>query len=394
MGVRKVKSKRFPSGYGYQVDLRLTGQPRIRQTFPTEKLAKDAEAVARADHLRKKFSLPTDSKVTIADLIDQHVKRTIEKRPKTTWITNILNAFRDFIGGERMVDSLKKADLRDFAEWREKTGIQPQSVNREVVEVKSCLTAATQYFRALNDWQPPKAVWLDETHDGRDRTWSEGEYSKFLTYCFQPKRPRERDWQLQQRVALGEMFIVISQTALRPGEACRLKIFDVDFDENVISVTSKKGITSRGKARTRKVPMTEDVGAILRRRVEMAKAIYLFPNRVGDGAMVNYGPVFQRICEKIGINYGQNVEGGVVLNDMRATAENKMLDAGYSAKAVCDILGHSPETMAKHYARTSKEQKQKAIEATRFNVQILNTPSVPTVPTGLTGEDEKQSKAG
>jgi hypothetical protein len=55
MVVRKVKSKRYPSGFAYLLDARLDGT-RVRQSFPTEKLAKDALAVARADLLRRKYS--------------------------------------------------------------------------------------------------------------------------------------------------------------------------------------------------------------------------------------------------------------------------------------------------------------------------------------------------
>ena len=393
MGVRKVKSKRYPSGYAYLLDARLDGQ-RIRQSFPTEKLAKDALAVARADLLRRKYSLPTDSKITLSDLVDEHIRRTVSRRPKVKWITKILESFRDHLGGERLVDGIKKADLRDFAEWLERAGLKPQSVNREIVEVKSCLSAATQYYRSLNDWQPPKATWLDETHDGRDRVWSEDEYKKVLEYCFQPKKSSEQVWQVEQRIALGEMFIVISQTGLRPGEACRLKKTDVDFSENVIKITSKKGIASRGKAKTRLVPMSEACRLILSRRAETIPGPYLFPNRGGDGPLENYITTFRRICIRIGINYGHNSDGGVVLNDMRATAENRMLDAGYSAREVCDILGHSPETMARFYARTTKEKKQAAISAAGFNVHILTTPAASTVPTGPTEDGKKERKAG
>jgi integrase len=393
MVVRKVKSKHYPSGFAYLLDARLDGT-RVRQSFPTEKLAKDALAVARADLLRRKYSLPTDSKITLSDLVSQHISRTISRRPKAKWITKILESFRDYLGGERLVDGIKKADLRDFAEWREKAGLKPQSVNREIVEVKSCLTAATQYYRSLNDWQPPKATWLDETHDGRDRVWSEEEYRKVLEYCFQPKRGREQAWQVEQRISLGEMFIVISQTGLRPGEACRLKKTDVDFSENVIGITSRKGITSRGKARARKVPMTETCRLILARRVETIPGPHLFPNRDGSGPLSNYITTFRRICIRIGINYGHNSEGGVVLNDMRATAENRMLDAGYSAREVCDILGHSPETMARFYARTTKEKKQAAVESAGFTVHILTTGTAATGLTGLTEESEKKRKAG
>lgn len=394
MSVKKVKSKHHSSGYAFLLDLRLKGMKRIRQTFPSERLAKDAETVIRADWLRKKFNLPTESNIELGELVMTHINKTVSRRPKNTWIKNILYRFRDLVGASTLVEAIRTADFRDYVELREAAGVMPQSINREVVEVKSCLSAAKEYYRSLEDWQPPKAVWCDETHDGRERVWSDDEFFKVLDELYAPKRPTDQLWHVEQRHALGDMFVVLSQTALRPGEACRLKKSDVNFSEREITIVSRKGIGSRGKAKTRKVPMTDEVFEILKRRCDSVTGVYLFPNRDKSGAMVNYTKTMREVCERAEINWGQNIEGGVTLRDMRRTAENKMLDAGFNAKAVIEITGHSPETLAKHYARASKQQKHDAIKATGFQVRSMDknrTQQNPTVKTNVKAKAKKDS---
>ena len=99
------------------------------------------------------------------------------------------------------------------------------------------MSSAKEYFRALEEWQPPKAVWCDETPDSRDRTWPDEEYERVLKGLFVPKRERDRDCHVTQRHTFGDMFIVISQTALRPGEVCRIKKADIDLSEDAVNAT-------------------------------------------------------------------------------------------------------------------------------------------------------------
>jgi hypothetical protein len=70
-----------------------------------------------------------------------------------------------------------------------------------------------------------------------------------------------------------------------------------------------------------------------------------------------------------------------------------MLDAGHQPRAVGDLLGHSPETMAKHYARSTAASRRKAVESTRGDGQILDTENAVAASTVASAPPKSKAKA-
>jgi integrase len=261
-------------------------------------------------------------------------------------------------------------------------------------EIKGCLTKATLYFASLENWQPPKGAWLEEPTDGRRQTWDADSDAKVLAELMGPRRKGEKEGHVEGRRAVGEIFQIVRRTGMRPGEVRTLEKSQLDFINRLVVVTSKKGMSERRTARTREVPMTDDVYAILLRRYVAAPGKYLFPGNSPDAPLSAYLSVFRKACERAGVPYG--LSGGLILNDARRTAENEMLEAGHSARAVGDIFGHSAETMAKHYARSTREQRRRAVESAGKSVHEMAT--VATIDSqssqsSLFSEEEKVTKA-
>jgi integrase len=371
MSIKKVKTTMFPSGVGYRVDFHRRGKKRIRRVFETRGLAQRVLDQLRINAIQQEFGLPVDSGVTINDLIEHHLEQMVKRERSRVNIkraTTILNRFAQLIGRRTLVEKIKRSDLRRYVELRmaakpaphKKKGPGNSSINREVTEIKSCLSAATSYYPALEDWQPPKGVWLEEAFDGRRQTWSNEEIADVLRELYAPRRKNEKPDSVATRYSIADMFRVALATGMRAGEVKNLHKQQIDFKAGVILVTSKKGMTVKRRARTREVPMTDEVVEILKRRADEAKGEYLFPGRSADKPMADYRPVFKRACERVGIDCSYE---GLIFNDARRTAENRILEAGHSARAVGDIFGHSAETMARNYARSTREQRRAAVES-------------------------------
>ncbi|MGA9773213.1 MAG: tyrosine-type recombinase/integrase [Blastocatellia bacterium] len=385
MSIERVKSKKFASGYGYRLDFHRRGHKRVREIFESRALAQAVRDKLSGDAVRRKHDLPIESDVRLSDLIDHHLERIKQRgRPKTAWIETILTRFRDICGADRLVETIKTADLNRYVESRlsAKRPPKPGSINREMVEIKSCLTAARQYFGPLEGWVSPRAPWQQEEDSGRRQTWTAENTRAVLAQLYAPRREREQEWQHRSRVAVGDMFYIARRVGLRAGEARTLRRIDVDFKTATLTIKSRKGVSRRKLGKTRFVPAPEDVLEILKRRAKASESEWIFPNRNGSGPASDYLKAFRTACERAKIDYGLAKEGALIFNDARRTAENEMLEAGHSPRAIGDLFGHSPVTMARHYARSTDEQRRRAMEATGWAVHEVSTPppEMPEMP--------------
>lgn len=370
MPIRKVQSKRFKGGVGYKLTIDRRGL-RLSRTFQRRS---DAEAVERSLLGRltaDSFGLPIESKITLAELIEKHLEVLAKKGRAAVRAKTVLNCFADLTGPLRRVSAVRHADLQCYVEhrleckWGKKKDrpVSPQSINREMNEIKSCLSGATRYYSELEDWSPPKGAWLEEPHDGRRQTWSNEEIEAVLRELYAPMRPKEKADHVRGRRAVGDMFLLALCTGLRAGEVRRLKRQDIDLRRKTITVTSRKGAGKLGTARRRDVPMSELAMRILERRLPALKGDCMFPGNSPDVPLADHRKAFMTACRRAGINYGFRAEGALIFNDARRTMENRILEAGFHARIAGDILGHSAETMAKHYARSTNESRRKAVEA-------------------------------
>lgn len=395
MSITKVKTSMFGSGWGYQLDFHRRGLKRVRKNFETRALAQAVLDKLSGDAVKRQYGIPVGSGVKLGALIDKHLERSRARgRQKTKWVENVLLRFRGLVGKDRLVERIKTADLDRYVECRLAAGRvpKPQTINREMVEIKSCLTAAKTYFSTLEGWQSPRAPWQQEPDDGRRQTWTPENTQAVLAELYAPMREKEQKWQHRSRVAVGDMFYIARRVGLRAGEARTLRKANVDFNSCVMTIRSRKGVSKRRQGKTRLVPMPEDVAAILQGRIETATGEWLFPNRAGDGPMTDHLTAFITACERAGISYGMGKEGALIFNDARRSAENEMLDAGHSPRAVGDLFGHSAETMAKHYARSTDGQRRAAVEATSWTVHTVSTQASDLVESGDLEKEEEKAK--
>jgi integrase len=141
------------------------------------------------------------------------------------------------------------------------------------------------------------------------------------------------------------------------------------------------------------VPITDDVLAILKRRAAEAGGPYLFAVEDPNKPRSDYRNVLKHADARAGIPYGYD---GLTMYDARRTAVNEMLDQGHSPCAVGDTLGHSVETMVKHYTRSTREQRRRAVESAGQSVHALPANGSDVSQSSQSSKDEKdrQKAAG
>jgi integrase len=194
----------------------------------------------------------------------------------------------------------------------------------------------------------------------RSEPWSEEEFTALLKVLLAPAQAFEYQEIVDQRRKLAEMLIVGRLTGMRPGEVRKLNRFQIDFKREIIHVTSLKG----GKPKKRIVPITEEVAEILARRAQLGE--WIFSNPAGDSSMTEPYNLLRTACKRAGVTYGMKVAGGKVMNDTRRTFENEALEAGHQPIAVAKTLGHSVNTMVKHYLRATGEQIRAVVKTEKI----------------------------
>jgi integrase len=385
---KRVKTKKYPSGWGYQIDVRITGQKRQRPTFPTQALANQAEIQLKSDAIKRNVGLPIESKVTMQDLVDAHLEAIKKRRPKTARVKTILNRFIEVVGMNAKPASIKTAHFNDYAKIRK--SLKPQSINREFHEITACLNASGIYFASLEGYHCPRPPYQEEPDLQPPRLWTDEEVGRVLAKLYEPQRPSEQAWKVRTRHDVADLFILALNTGLRAGEVVKIKKSDVDFTNEIIHVTSLKGKRGLTKGRKREVPLNDEATRIIRKRLEVVgdSSHLLFPGRSGQCPLSNPQKAFRTACLDAGLDYGS-----LLFKFTRSTYENRLLDDGYRIDLVGEIMGHSEQTMLKHYTRVSREQKLRAVKSTKMPGQTLDTNAAKAVKVVEVADEQNIAKA-
>jgi hypothetical protein len=70
---------------------------------------------------------------------------------------------------------------------------------------------------------------------------------------------------------------------------------------------------------------------------------------------------FKTVCQRVGINAGREVQGGLIFHDLRRTVKTNMVNAGVDQVHRDIILGHSLHGMDVRYMAPSEEDLHRAM---------------------------------
>jgi integrase len=189
-----------------------------------------------------------------------------------------------------------------------------------------------------------------------------------------------------------ETFLTLSYTGMRIGELIPLKVSDVDFTENTVSITKTyfnersnineyKLLTPKTKTSIRVIEMDPLVTTVIKNYIQENKRFimmhrrdyydkgYIFPNmdkyKGYPNLHVHYQKRMKRLLKLAGLNTNLSI------HSLRHTHTSLLAEGGIPLQEIMDRLGHSDDTVTKTvYLHVTKSRKK---EASRKFGEIMNS---------------------
>lgn len=334
--------------YRWKIDITVDGRRTRRADFEKKQDAIDAIAALLTTSRAVRYGLVTPQpKVTLKDLKEQCDKDRKLKAKRQT-----LRIFKEFVKLTKptteLVD-LTKAHWRAYVDSLEDRRCKPGTINRYLAEISSVLSSVPERFPDLGDWRPPQAPWLPEP-SGRSRLLSKEEIGKLLAGLRAERQFRERDRGVSHRLEVYDLFRLMLLTGAREGELLNLKQSQVSWDWRTVNIIATKTKT------TRVVPLSDSVLKILKARKIHAPRFF---KKFDYHSLYN---ALERAATIAKVPYGDRVEGGWVLYDLRHVAGTVMENAGIPYSAVAAILGHKRRDQTATYAHAQLDTLRRGVE--------------------------------
>lgn len=298
----------------------------------------------------------------------KEVKKTKKEETEATDMDflTLLNLRLDFLKAYRtkkhFEDSMYMA-RRWIGQWNGKSvhEITPMMIRDYHIALKKKVSAytANKELRALRAmWnfgsKPPNNWFTINPTDGIEFFPIENK----LKYV-----PPSEDIKKVLLVADGEAqdyLLTIALTMGRMSEINRLEWKDVDFQNNAVTLYSRK--TKGGNLKPRKIPMSKTLNAVLQRRLKDNNTDWVFwhtyysrKNRAWiTGPFTDRKKMMTTLCEKAGVKYFR-------FHPLRHFGASILENEGVSIKTIQDLLGHSNRKTTEIYLHSFEGADQEAM---------------------------------
>lgn len=335
----------------YRLDLTLRSGDRIRRSFDKKSDAQRVELKLRADDLSRRYGLPaSEDRPFLSDLIEKRL--TAYSGAELTRATRVLNGLATILPAGICVDEVNKAAIQKYVERRFDDGLKAQSIDRELNLIAAMFNSVDLYFPSLEQWRPPRMPRPKILGGRRERIWSRGEIDAVLSELYTARRESEQRQSHIARVKVGGIVEFCLRTGLRTGEMAAIKKQDIDWQARTIRVEQGK---------TGNVKIVGPLGAallILRTFTDASKTAFVFFQ--GKNIPPKFYKTLRRACERRGVPYGRDVQGGLRLYDARHTATTHMLEDGVSPKAVQAWMGWADSSFVLYYSHATEKSRKQA----------------------------------
>jgi len=230
-----------------------------------------------------------------------------------------------------LLDAITSESVDDYSAYRQTQGRAVGTVNRELRVLRRCLRLAEEWGLLKDACD----VTMAGTERRRERVVNDQEFRKYLA-CASP--------------LLADVAIVLHQTGLRPDECHRLEWTDVSFDDGRGSLLVRSGKTAAAR---RRLPLTDDVRAVLERRWQEAgepDTGFVFPAPTQSGHIEHYTLKKQhrRALRESSVRY-------FLLYSLRHSFATRIAPR-VDAWTLCKIMGWASLSVAMTYVHASEER--------------------------------------
>jgi integrase len=306
---------------------------------------------------------------------------TEQKRGAET-IARLRTAFVGFLDLD--LSEITEARVRDWRAARQKAGVAPTTIDREVSMLSTALSHATRVARLitanpLSELRPlVKAAarintlrFLDDVEERRLRHAKQERDDKlragrartnaWLKARNRPLLPEHPDHYVDH---LEPIVLVLLGTGLRFGEVVQLRWSAIDLRTRLLTVhgaTAKSGLT-------RHVPLSDEMVSVLsrwrmHRQVEPASLVFPGHSTGTTGQLVDIKTAWKVLLRRAGIT-------GFRIHDLRHSFASRLVQRGVDLYRVQKLLGHASPVMTQRYAHLAPDHLAAA-------VAVLDRPALP-----------------
>jgi integrase len=243
---------------------------------------------------------------------------------------------------KKRMDRISTFDLERLKSDLLKSGRAPATVRQILVLFR-------QIWNKGNIWglwkgeNPIKGVKLPVPQNARERFLSHQEANTLLKALAE----------VSQTVA--DMALTSLQTGMRAGEIFNLRGHDLDFENDLISITDPKNKT------VRKAYMTKAIKEMLLRRTPESPADLVFKDRLHGGRINIMSQTFRKTVELLGFNKGvTDPRQKITFHTLRHTFGSWLAIQGTPILTISQLIGHKTLAMTQRYSHLSPDHKKEA----------------------------------
>lgn len=392
MKIKKVYSRRLKRDV-YSFDVRIGGY-RYRDTgFATKKEAEDAIAALRLRAIEIKYGIaPARHKPTmVKKVVEAYVKRLVDQMTlrrgaeyakRNMGYVDRLKRWGHFVGVDKHISTIDEDDLSDWAQAEIDRGLKKSSVRRGLNTIRAALHFASVKFPDLAGYRVPKNPKGLGSDDERTRVLEPEEIAAISERLAGPPPktwPHPESWR-----DAGDFFLIALATGIRIGDILELKWDDLNKHFATLKVKMQK-VGDKELL----LPLTETVEFVVaRRKAEgLGSTTHIFTLR--DHSIRD---AFRNASKEAKIPYGQQVEGGWTVHDLRRTYLTGLLQSGVDLATVRDLAGHHSITVTSRYVRSTPSSRRNAVVAAENLVRLASTLQVNRGKKGNKGRPQTANK--
>lgn len=336
----------------YRLDITLRSGKRIRHSFDKKSDAEAVQLKYKHNDVSRRYGLPTVAEQPfLSDLIEKRL--TAYRGAEHTRAKRVFSGLSNLLPNGVCVDEVTKAAIQKYVEKRFNDGLKAQSIDRELNLIASMFNSVDLYFPQLEQWRPPRMPRPKIVGGRRERLWAEWEAKAVLNELSAPRREGEQKQSALARQKVGKIVLFMFVTGLRTGEMAKIKTQDINWQTRRLRI--EQGKTGNVKSVG---PMFGPAMAVLKEFSEQSESEFVFFR--GKNIPPKFYKTLKRACERAGVVYGRDAQGGLRLYDARHTATTRMLEDGVPAPAVQDWMGWSRSYFVLWYGHTTDKSRTRA----------------------------------
>ena len=313
---------------GWQIQVRKKGFPSQSRTFRLKAEAERwAAEISSEMSARRWVDLSMAESMRVSEALQRYIDEEVPNRahPEKERVRATNLKKRQF--AQHSLVSLRGADLTAFVKEREREGVSPSTIQKDLAIVSAMYTAATRDWGFEGLGNPVKNCRKPKSAPGRDRRLS----------CEKDEENRLKRAAAEIKPEMGGIIDLALATAMRCGEIAGMTWENVRLSERYVHLPKTKNGTSRN------VPLSTHAVATLKAMGPKESG------RVVDLSAERISKFFTKICRQANIP-------DLTFHDLRHEAISRLVEnPRLGMLEVMEISGHKSTQMLKRYAHLKRD---------------------------------------